>query len=413
MRMLSVDVYEDSSRLEGGHAVIRLNGVDTVPDSLTFRIKPVDSAQQGEGGWPNNDRLPLVTRLTPAGAELVVGPEIVESPHFLPGTLTAIEVIQLGVRGEFLWPRIPPLVRPKRRHLIGAKAPRDLKAQPGETVHFEEAHDASSALTPSPVEPAAVVERVLPPVEFDQPSIDFGEFAQSPSLAANTTASLATALPREGDATIAAGEFSKPDVVWSDSSRAEAPHWRRMAAVLGGIGLLAAAAFYLAAGRVGGPAAATSAAGRESELVNVLSVGTTSPRGAKTKDRSLQALLEDADAMLHAPDGRRDTAEAAFLLRRYLMGALSEERTLRALTQLGSIYAEPDGNRSPDYARARMLWELAATLGDPIAMCFLASLHEHGLGLGTNKPAALQWYLRAKDAGSCTSADAAIARLRK
>ena len=124
-------------------------------------------------------------------------------------------------------------------------------------------------------------------------------------------------------------------------------------------------------------------------------------------------MLEAADHLLHAAGAGRDKAEAAFMLRRYLATTLGDERTLLVLTQLGSIYAEPDGARAPDYARARQLWEISATLGDPVAMCFLASLHEHGLGVAANKPAALQWYLRAKDVGGCQRIDESIARLRK
>ena len=40
MRKLSVEVHEDSGRPGGGHAVIRLLGLDTLPDSLTYRLKP-------------------------------------------------------------------------------------------------------------------------------------------------------------------------------------------------------------------------------------------------------------------------------------------------------------------------------------------------------------------------------------
>ena len=74
---------------------------------------------------------------------------------------------------------------------------------------------------------------------------------------------------------------------------------------------------------------------------------------------------------------------------------------------------EPGAGRRPDYVRAAGAWEMAATLGDPVAMCFLASLLEHGLGTAPDRPTALTWYLSAKAAGGCPGVDEAIGRLRR
>jgi hypothetical protein len=434
VRKLSVDVFADKSRPEGGHAVIRLNGLERLPDSLTFRLKPVDSAQQGDGGWPADDRHPLVTRLTAEGAELVVGPDIVENPIFLPGTLTAIEIQTCGVRGEFLWPRIPPLLRPKRRHLLGSNVTRDSKNEDIDTIVFNEAIDASSDVPPQQAADSGTNELGTTAASgtkaAGRQSIELvaGSALLLPSAAtdigsatrrlngatdlAGAPDSSTSASPRDStDTNAAANQDAKLDVVWSEKPpvvyRQRTWKW---AAVSAAAVLFAAFSIPKLLEFAG---ASPAKASRESEFTALLSVGTTSPRGVRTRERSSAELLEAADTLLHAPGGSRDKAEAAFMLRRYLATTLSDERTLLALTQLGSIYAEPDGARAPDYPRARQLWEIAAVLGDPVAMCFLASLNEHGLGLAPNKPVALQWYLRAKDAGGCQRIDESIARLRK
>ncbi len=125
MRKVSVDVLEDASHPEGGYAVILLHGLAGIPDGATFRLKPVEAragADAGFGGnWPIGDQRPRAVRKTEAGIELLVGPDIVESPALLPGTLGVIEVRAAGVRGEFLWPSIRPTARPRRRNLTVVK----------------------------------------------------------------------------------------------------------------------------------------------------------------------------------------------------------------------------------------------------------------------------------------------------
>ncbi len=145
-------------------------------------------------------------------------------------------------------------------------------------------------------------------------------------------------------------------------------------------------------------------------LFDALSVGALSPRGSSGAGVGAPRALENANAQLTG--ATRDTEEAAFWLRRYLAVALGNDRTMRALTQLGSVYAEPEG-RSPDYAKARLLWEIASAAGDPVAMCFLGLLHENGLGGAPDRRAALQWYERSKQAGGCPQVDEQIARVRQ
>ncbi len=117
-----------------------------------------------------------------------------------------------------------------------------------------------------------------------------------------------------------------------------------------------------------------------------------------------------ADQSLHGPPGNIDREEAAFWLRKALSNAVSGAQLNWALTQLGTIYAE-ERSGPPDYQMAKTLWEIAAAHGDPVAMCFLASLHEHGLGVPRNKKAALEHYVRAKEHGGCPGLEQSLARL--
>ena len=156
---------------------------------------------------------------------------------------------------------------------------------------------------------------------------------------------------------------------------------------------------------------ATAAAGSSDLRLNdVVHAGAVSPRGAAVQENNPDKLLALANASLHAPGAARDVEEGAYWLKRYIAASLGEERMLRALTQLGSAYAEPAGG-TPDFARARQLWEFASAFGDPVAMCFLGALHEHGLGVAAEKKAALHWYARAKSAGGCPQLEESIARV--
>ena len=148
-------------------------------------------------------------------------------------------------------------------------------------------------------------------------------------------------------------------------------------------------------------------------LSDVLQTPSSSPRGIAANESNPAKLLALANASLHAPGGARDADEGAYWLKRYIVASLGEDRMLRALTQLGSSYAEPapGAGAAPDYARARQLWEFAASFGDPVAMCFLGALHEHGLGVSAEKKAALHWYARAKSAGGCPQLEESIARV--
>jgi hypothetical protein len=147
-------------------------------------------------------------------------------------------------------------------------------------------------------------------------------------------------------------------------------------------------------------------------LYEALWSGPSSPRGNAARDVPPAKALELAAGMLQGPAGTRDTEEGAFWLKRHLARTLGDEHTLRALTQLGSAYAEPTG-QAPSYEKARQVWEVASAVGDPVAMCFLGALYENGLGVKASRTKALQWFERAKQSGGCPSVDEAISRVRQ
>jgi hypothetical protein len=125
MARVSVRAFEDRSRSEGGHAAVVLRGVSRLPGRITFRLSPTDAdAASHDAEWAGETFAPLASRLTDEGVLLTIGPELADSPDLLPGTAVLIEVPELGVEGEFLWPSITPLARPRRRGLVVAKGGR-------------------------------------------------------------------------------------------------------------------------------------------------------------------------------------------------------------------------------------------------------------------------------------------------
>lgn len=144
-------------------------------------------------------------------------------------------------------------------------------------------------------------------------------------------------------------------------------------------------------------------------LSAILAVPDVSSRGEQATSVDLAGALKRADQSLSGTTGD-DKEEAKYWLRRALASGLGDQRLVWALTQLGTIYAAPAAG-APDYASARVLWELAAAQGDPIALCFLASLHEHGLGVAKDEVRALVLYRNAKTHGGCRNVDQSIARL--
>lgn len=156
------------------------------------------------------------------------------------------------------------------------------------------------------------------------------------------------------------------------------------------------------------PLTAAGTAGRSalpeatgSPVFAALTAGNVSPRGVSASGVTAPEILGRINAERQAGRGQLG-AEGEFWMKRYLIANLGDNNTARVLTQLGSLYAE--GGASADYGKARQLWEVAGGLGDAIAMCFLGTLYDSGLGVAADRRVALQWYERARDAGGCAGA---------
>ena len=159
------------------------------------------------------------------------------------------------------------------------------------------------------------------------------------------------------------------------------------------------------AARANAPTLATTPPPVSAPLIyDALARGPVSPRGVAAEGVSPARALERAHALLHGGSERRDTEEGIYWLKHHLAASVGTERSGIVLTQLGSAYAEPSSG-PPEFGRARAVWELAAAFGDPVAMCFLAVIHERGLGVGTNTAIAKAWLSRAEAAGgNCPTA---------
>lgn len=577
MKKVTVHAYEDQSRDQGGHAVILLYGVASIPSPFYFRVRLADQVRAGDRatGWIGGSHTPVASRTTDQGFEIVAGPGLTENELLLPGALVEIEVPAGGITGEFLWPNVAPLMRPRRKNVVvGRQKPSPKQAMTGaaSTPSVEPPKAAplsrpesspvaiaAVAQSPATVEPAVSraaqdipVLAAHPPADTSaevavepakqQPIPVSAEAVQEPddhlvfpaeagevemprqtpsqapghgpivhenaeniarkygwafrkdvnvmlskkffalgdsrgensqddadapgaeavhNIAADATAILAQHEVESndgqelhlGDHHFAGETHTAADTFYPHARGSLVPgaapgHSHQHAPASGaarsagqwsgrtsGLSGLLAAVATLAIGGVaavallssqpsGTPAdAATrpvtstlaSTAGAEdvaaNALFDALSVGGTSPRGLNAAGVGNAKALENANVQLLASGTQRDTEEGAFWLKQYITGTLGEERTMRVLTQLGSVYAEPNGG-VPDFAKARLLWEIASAAGDPVAMCFLGLLHENGLGVGADKRAALQWYERAKTKGGCPNVEESIARVR-
>lgn len=121
MKLVEVVAVEDRSRAEGGHAVILLRGVERAPPGVTFDLTPVvaEEDEETEPPVPGLTGLhALEVTMTADGMALAIGPDIAESALFVPGAAVEITLPDVGVRGEFPWPAVTPLARPKRRNIM-------------------------------------------------------------------------------------------------------------------------------------------------------------------------------------------------------------------------------------------------------------------------------------------------------
>jgi TPR repeat protein len=177
---------------------------------------------------------------------------------------------------------------------------------------------------------------------------------------------------------------------------------------------LAAASLLLAvfAAPIIGIGAPPAAAPPRTVIADAFMAGPQSPRGEIATNIDRPTALRLADYNLHGVDRAIDRAEAEFWLKKAMSLTASHTQLRWAVTQLGTLAAQPVTG-SPDYDKARLLWEISAGNGDPIALCFLGTLAENGLGGPADRAKALEYYKRSKEIGGCPSTDEAITRLSK
>lgn len=491
MSDVAISVVSDPEAKMAGNAVIRLTGVGLVPPGSTFRIDPLDDGDSSvlPQGWPSGDLVPLSSRITTDGVDLVVGPEVVEAPALLPGTPVTISVASVGARTELRWPSLPVARTPRRsavvmsgQQLVNERVARDREhlaavataaaiATAAAAAAVNENHPVPAPQTKPLADdvPSSAAAEVAIPGPAAQSSFVLGGVAGGGIAASEATPD--TASPRVG---------ADHDIVPIVSSAAAAPIARPVppipapvrvrptpqavnlpppvaratalpapqaldkranpapnvppdrarnrtysAASFGlgclSVGAVTALAWWFAPAtwsrlpsrpNVAEPVQVDDRASRfaQPQLSRILTIPTTSPLGRQSTGVNLDEALALADEQLHGPAAGRNGQEARYWLRKALATGLGDERLLWAMTQLGSLYARPDAE-VPDYASARLLWELASSQDDPVAACFLATLHENGLGMPVDRRRALELYETAKRGGGCRGIDEAIARL--
>ncbi|HRD77667.1 MAG TPA: tetratricopeptide repeat protein [Hyphomicrobiaceae bacterium] len=478
MSKVWLEVAEDKSRPEGGHAIIRLHGVAGLTTKPSFSIHPLDG--DGPSQRLVTDQYePISSRETSEGTELVVGPDVVDNPALLPGTPVAIEVPSVGVRAEVLWPSITPLARQRKqpvimttaRRLSLVQASRDQTKKVAPRIEVAEgihalaggpaplagrldvvvplpmALSASAAAAPLSMEPQRhleaepVLAALAVPLSSDggrpaRPAADHrGEAGPAP-LPEPAPASASTARPSVSDSVVAKlVEASNPPTPVATApyypiQRYEPPQTDKVGRRLSGIAMMMALlaigssllVLQLVRSMRAGPQMAmmTPVIGNgdaalpvpPSTLFDIFSVGTKSPSGKNAASIDAAKALAMADTLIHSAGSPSDLKEGEFWIKRALTLSLADERSRWALTQLGSLYAAPTEG-DPNYERARLLWEMSAALGDPVAMCFLGSLHQHGLGVPASRGNALKWFELARQTGGCKGLDDLVAKLKR
>jgi TPR repeat protein len=464
MTSIYVDVVETGAA-DSGHTAIRISGLSSLPADPTFRIDPIDEAltDTSDVDWPAGPRRPQAVVAHDGAFDLVLGPDVLESPLLLPGTPVVISVTDTAIVKELIWPSIPTRKRRKRRPVIVTEALREAERRTHEAKRVSETAAASTASMLAKAEATAAagaaaaafggagsfrpngLDRARRSVEapsvtvdadttgnglsgFNRSKVGNGSAAGDTTSAAERLTEPARLVPKvEGAATPSAGLPAK------GQSTALAPMptaparpvgvGRQVGAFFGGMAAAALMVLGLVqmrllqwqpatAATVSMPDAALSAARNASTLRAILATSGISPRGKPAVGVDGQQALALADTYLHgSANAPRDQGEASFWLRHALTQAIDQDGMRWALTQLGSIFAAPEGFE-PDFTKARMLWEVAGGLGDPVALCFNASLYEHGLGVPKHKDLARALYERARSAGGCSGNDDAISRTK-
>lgn len=415
---------------EGSYAAIRVTGLDDVdvPVDPTFRIEPIDDALTVDAGtdWPAGPRRPASIKIGDGVVDLVLGPDVLESALLLPGTPVTISVSGTPLSVELVWPSITLRQPRPRRPVIVTEQLRHEERDATESKRREAAAVLAAATARVRATEGNAAERITTRRTGTSPAAGLAREAGGRVLSGFTqpkqTDTTAAALIRlEGGRSAALPGTALTAVTLKAPARAKPRLVRQIAAFGSGLAVAAALVFSLVSFRVidiypvgkvagGTPDVALTLARNSHTLRSVLSTGGISPRGRATNGVDGASALRAADAHLHGTGQvPRDQGEASFWLRHALSQPIDHDSMKWAYTQLGSLYAQPDGF-APDYAKARLLWEIAGALGDPVALCFNAALYEHGLGVPKHRDLARALYERARGAGGCRGVDEALKR---
>jgi hypothetical protein len=454
MTTIQLDIVEHPD--DGGLVAIRVTGLDSLPADPTFRIEPIDDALAGgaSADWPAGPRRPVAIRQQEGTTvHLVLGPDVLESPLLLPGTPVTIRLLETPAVTDLVWPAIGLRQPRRRRPVIVTPDLREAESTAAEAKRAAAA--AALAMTTATLAAAASRPdneagasggrrpRTQPPelpvaarggprlVTNDGTAIDLSRSDTTTLEHAPALSGFARATPPTAQLVRSESKhFSlTPSVAGTALTRTGPPaitrkpkRWRQVAAFIGGMAASLAVFWGLTATRLvdisslsptaHAPDVAVVAVKSTPSLRAVVSTAGLSPRGRSSAGVSGDAALALADRHLHGTeDTPRDQGEASFWLRHALSQALPQDAMKWALTQLGTIYAAPEGFE-PDFAKARLVWEIAGAMGDPVALCFQAELYAHGLGVPRHIELARALYGRAQNAGGCNGLEAALARLR-
>jgi len=442
---IRLDVIEDKDHREGGFALIRLHGLWLLPANAAFTIEP--QAPTGTAplpdGWPAGDLLPFETRLTPHGVEMSVGPEVATAAPLVAGLPVVVSVPAANIRSETAWPSIRPHIVPPpltAAALIAelnsdarAKSHEPAVGEPVAGAMYAPAGDAMAeagrelsqlrigqSREPAPMRELALlsdaeaggraIASAISATAADPTTIMPSRPVVPPVLSAGSARSLPTVVPPRpkegGDGAPRPGRTAVS------------------AAIPFALGFVIAAALTgLVAFRQSGvgetvkvladprPVATIPATAAPVTLADVVANPALSPSGREAAGVDLATSLKLADNALQGQRTPAEIEEARYWLRRSIGLSIGGGQIAWAMTQLGTLYAEPVTG-PPDYGKARLLWELAGESGDAQALCFLAALYEHGLGVAKSREQALAFYQRARQRDGCSTAESAIARLR-
>ena len=399
MSELEIQVVPEVDQAGERRGCIRLKGIFLLPANTTYRIDPLDSSINTSIDWPSGDRRADETRLGPSGVEILIGPDVVDAAQLRAGTPVSISVPAAAIRQDLRWPdfggpdvdafdlekvpQTPPPLPPEHTLAQQPSPPPPPRATPPDTEGLAQLRRVPE---PPASEPVAMLQPA--PTPADKTLAVAAAHPPSPAAGAATPTRRSSLFFPFFFGFFAAATLTL--LTWS-SLRQEFGGAASVAQ--GGGGLTATAKPQL-------PVAAP--------LDDVFKVTNESPRGRSASGVTLTQALALADENLYSDTP--DPEEARFWLRTAGAMVLGEDRMKWALTQLGAIYAR-DGSQE-SFARARALWQLAGAQGDPVALCFLAKLHEHGLGVPKNRLAALSHYEQAQRQGGCQGVDAAIQRLK-